>query len=160
MDKILKLNNIQNNINDIYTKILLAKIKNDLIKNYELLDEFIKEEEKDILEKIKCESQTIIKDNINIFEKINLDLNQEYILIKKIDELLSDIIISLIINEKLENYDNIKYFILENIDITETIFDSLYKIFDTNKEYINKYIIKNKKDLLELKILIVKLIKS
>ena len=150
-DFIIEINNIQKNIKDIYTKIFLAKIINDLIFNYQGLDEYNEEKEEEPLKKIRRENQDIIKDKLDIFENINLYLNEEDILYKKIDQLLSDIIISLIKNEKLENCDLIKSLDLENIDITETIYNSLYKILDKDSGYINKYIIKNKKDLLNEK---------
>ena len=147
-DFIVQINNIQRNINDKYTKILYSKIIIDLIKNYKHLDEYNEEKEKNLLEKIKTENQDIIKNSLTIFARINLLIDGKDVYNKKIDELLSDIIKSLIINEKLENDEIISFMDLENIDITETMFNSLYKILDNNSGYINKYIIKNKKDLL------------
>ena len=130
----------------MYSKIII-----DLIENYEQLEEYNEEKEKNLLENIKTENQDIIKNSLTIFAKINLLIDEKYIYIKKVDVLLSDIIKSLIINEKLENDEIISFMDLENIDITETMFNSLYKILDKNSGYINKYIIKNKKDLLNEK---------
>ena len=149
---ITQINNLQKDINGKYTKIFLAKIIIDLIKNYEQLDEYNEENEEEIIEKIKNENLDIINNNNNIFKEINLDLNEKDILCKKIDELYSDIINSLIINGNIENYDFsyniINQLDLENILITETMFNSLHTILDKDSD---KYIIKNKEDLLDIK---------
>ena len=152
---ILKIDNEQKNINGIYTKLFIAKIIIDLINVYQESDDYNEENEEQILKAIKSESEKAIKTNMHHLNEINLKLNEKEFLSKKIDELYSNIIISLIINEKLENYNFayniIKQLDLENIDITETIFISLHKILDKDSKCIDKYIIKKKEDLLEEK---------
>ena len=153
-DFIEQINNLQKGINGKYTKIFLAKIIIGLIQNYEQSDEYNEENEEE-LEKIKNENLDVIKNNIIIFKELNLNLNEKDILDKKIDILYSEIIKSLIINENIENYDFsyniINQLDLENIDITEAIFNSLHKFLDKDGGYINKYIVKNKEDLLDVK---------
>ena len=136
-------------INNKYTKILFCKIIIVLIQNYEQLDD--KEKEKISLKQIKSENQIIIKENLTIFKKINLNLNEKEIISKKLDELLADIIKSLIINGNFENEAIIKNLDLEDIDITEVMFNSLHNLLDKNKLYINKYIIQKKEDLFDKK---------
>ena len=154
-DLIKKIHNRQKEINNNYTELLLSKIIIDLINNYEQLDQYNEEEEYEVLNEIKLESESIIRKNLTIFNEINLNLTKEDISNKKIDELFSEIIKELIINEKLENFDFaykiINQLDLENINITEIIFKTLYKILDKDAGYINKYIIKKKEDLFDEK---------
>lgn len=144
-------NYIENNKNDSdnkYTKIIKAKYILDLINNYEMLDDY-DENNKEKLDEIKTYNGKYIEDNLNIFKELNLDLEKHDFLSKKIDEIYSKIIISLIKNEKYENYEFtyniIRQIDLENIDITELIFDKLLELLNTND--IANYLILYEQDL-------------
>ena len=123
-EKIKKIKNNEKN-KDLYIKIIL-----DLIDNYEQLEE--SDENKDEI--------GIIKNNI--FNNFAVDNNNNIYKSKKIDEIYSDIILFLIKNYKLEDYDYsyniIKKIDLELIEITEYIFKQLIEILDNNNIYINK----------------------
>ena len=155
IDFIEKLNENKFKSNEKYKLIFNSKFIIDLIDNYKQLDEYDEESEEEILNKIKEENYEYIKNNINIFKDLNLNINEKELNAEKSDKILSEIINSLIINNKFENieysYNIIKQLELENIDITKTIFDQLFKILDKENEYIKKYKITKKEDLLEEK---------
>ena len=70
---------------------------------------------------------------------------------KPIDLMYIEIIVELIKQKKLENFeftfDIIKQLNFEIIDITKIMLDKLYEILNNNEYYINDYIISNGKDL-------------
>ena len=125
--------------NDTYKKKLLSKIIISLIYNYKGNNEYNKEKEKELLDNIENENNEIIKDD-KLYKKE-----------KKIDEIYSDIIINLIKENKIDDYENtyniINQLDLENINITKTMFDELSEALNINEDYIKKYIIKEIKDL-------------
>ena len=141
-------NNNINDLDDEFTKMIEAKYILDLIDNYERLDEY-EEKNKEKLDKIKEYNEKYIKENLNIFKDLNLDLKEDDFLSKKIDEIYSEIIVSLIKNVKFENYEFtyniIRQIDLENIDITEFIFKKLSELLDTND--IANYLILYEQDL-------------
>ena len=147
-DFIIKINNIQKEINGNLKSIFFSKFIIDLIKNYKQLDEYSgdEEEKQNKLENIQYKYETIIEKNTSYLIENNNNMKT-----KKVDEIYSEIINSLIIKEKLENYeyayDIMKQLDLENIDITLTMFERLEKILKEDKEYIKKYVIKKKEDL-------------
>ncbi len=75
---------------------MLSKIILDLIDNYRETDEYNENKDSFELDEIKKENRRIIKDNIEIFKEIGLNFNEDHFLKKKIDEIYSDIINSLI----------------------------------------------------------------
>jgi len=123
-------------------KLFVSKIILDFIFNYkgakETEDEGENEDKK--LNEIREKNKKYITDNINNVFSNDLKLgNIEEISITK---LYLNIIIDLIKNKKLENYD-FEYDILnkldlENIDINQNIFNELKNILD-DKRYINDY---------------------
>ena len=135
--------------------IILSKIIIELIINYQENDN--NEEESKLMEIIN-EKKIIIKKNINIFNEINLNLtvdnitNEYYINTKKIDKLYIDIIIALIKEKKIDDYNYsmeiINQLELENIDLTKTMFDELKNMMDTKYDYIKDYIIAKIEDLI------------
>ena len=117
-------------------KLLVSKIILDLIFNYMGAKTKVEKE----LIHIKEKNTKYIENNKNFFNNYNLNLkNIEEISLGK---LYLDIIIVLITNRKLENYD-FAYDILikldlENIDINQNLFKELKNILD-NEKYINDY---------------------
>ena len=146
-DFINKINNNKRDEKNQYKSIILAKIVNELINNYKVLDEYDSDKEEE-LNAIQNENENIIKREISNLEEINLNINYRDINEKSIDEIYSYIINSLIINENFQNYEYIynilKQLDVENIDITQTMFEKLEKIL--NEKYIKKYIIIKKED--------------
>ena len=151
IDYIKNLNKIQKDLNNKFKEIFIAKCILDLIKNYKELDEDLQDEEKEIINKIEKDNEVYIENNISIFEEINLLLDDKKFKSKNIDEIYSEIIISLITNKIFENYkytyNIIKDIDLKNIDITEIMFDKLLKLLNSNTNNINEYLILNEEDL-------------
>ena len=160
IEYIKKINNLQRETNSKLKKIIISKIIIDLINNYKQIGENEEEEEEEgekmqELEELEKSNLEIIKNNIIIFKEMGINLNKEDILVKKCDEIYSDIINSLIMNHKLEDfeysYEILQQLELENIHITPTMLSNLSKILNENKILTKKYIIKKKEDLLDQK---------
>ena len=124
-----------------YKLIMFSKIILDLIDNYRETDEYNENKDSFELEEIKKENRQIIKDNIEVFKEIDLNLNEDDILKKKIDEIYSDIINALIRSKKIEDfeyaYNAFEQLDLKNINLTKTIFEGLingqnYKDYEIN----------------------------
>ena len=132
---IKKIDENDNQENELQ-KLFVSKIILDLIYNYE----GTKEKKDEDLAKIKERNKKNIKENIKLFNNYNLNL--ENIEKLSIDKLYLCIIIELIKNKKLENYD-FEYDILsklnlENIDINKNMLEELKNILDDEK-YIKDY---------------------
>ena len=136
--------------NGKYNKIIISKIILELINNYKELYEY--EYNNREIDAFEVEYTKIINDNINIFKEFGINLNYEDLMIKKIDEIYSQIIISLIKNKKFEDleytYNIIKQLDLESIDITNRMFEEILNILD-NEDIKNRYIIVEPEDLFE-----------
>ena len=102
-------------------------------------------------EKDKERALNILKNNINNCKDFKLILDINNIQNKKIDKIYIEIINELIISNKFHDlkyiYDIMKELDLENIHITKLMFDELYKVLNSEKNYIKDYIILNKEDL-------------
>ena len=141
-----KLRNLEQNIyfNLIKSKIIIDLINN--IKNGGLYDE---NTDGELVSQIEDVNREYIKNNLNILKDINLNLNEEDIIEKSIGELYVDIIIALIINDKLSDFDYshniIKQLDLDNIDLpimeSDNLFERLKNVLDSNNDYIEKYTI-------------------
>ena len=134
------------NTNNKITNIIKYKIIFILIKNYQQIDNYDKDEEKIELEKIEDNNLK----NINLKELEDLKLTIDDLNKMKIDEIYIEIINMLIKTNKIDNYEYtyniIKELDLENIDLTETMFNKLSKMLN-NEEYIKKYKIIEEKDI-------------
>ena len=142
-------NNIQNNSNNKYKLIMIFKIIIELISNYRNTDLYDEERDEKELNEIKEESKRKINENIKyINSKINVE---NEIIKKKIDQIYIDIIKSLIIEGKLEQYEFIENIIkqleFDNINITKLMFEEISKILNSNENNIKEYIILQEKDL-------------
>ena len=128
IDYIKKISGISKDLNNKFKEIFKAKYIFDLIENYKQIQED-DEKEDEIINQIKEDNEEYIKNNISIFKEINLNLDDKKFKSKKIDEIYSEIIISLLTHKIFENYkytyNTIKDIDLENIDITEKMFDKL-----------------------------------
>ena len=128
-DFIKKINNERKKTFQKYKLIIFSKIILDLIDNYRETDEYNENKDSFELEEIKKENRQIIKDNIEVYKEIDLNLNEDDILKKKIDEIYSDIINALIRSKKIEDfeyaYNAFEQLDLKNINLTKTIFEGL-----------------------------------
>ena len=122
-------------------KLFVSRIILDLIYNYEGTE---KNEE---LKEIKEKNKIYITNNIKLFKKYNLNLkNIEEI---SLESLYLNILIELIKNKKLENYDFIFDILtkldLENIDLNQNMLKEIKNILD-DERYINDYKMNNIED--------------
>ena len=116
--------------------------------NTEKTDEIIKE----IKEFLGTQKSIINEFNMNLDLDFDSDFDDNNLF--NIEDIYSQIIISLIRNKKFENYDSTKNIMddldLENIEITSIIYENLKNEFDQNSEadYIKDYKINNFEDLI------------
>ena len=124
-----------------YKLIMLSKIIVDLIDNFRQTDEYNENEDSFELEEIEKENRQIIKNNIEEFKEIRLNMNEDDILKKKIDEIYNEILNSLISSKKIENfeyaYNILDQLDLKNICLTKIMYDGLkngqnYKDYEIN----------------------------
>ena len=131
---------------DKYKLIILSKIIINLIDNYRETDECNENEDIFELEEIEKENRQIIKNNIKIFKEIELSLEEDDILKKKIDEIYIEIINALISNKKIEDfeytYNIFEQLDLKNICLTKIMYDIL-----ANGQNYKDYEINNAEDL-------------
>lgn len=166
MDMIREIKNRNESIKDnILTKLFLSKICLDLIENFTSMNSYLEENDEE-LEEIKKMNKNIISKNINYFEKIGLNYkykdedenednneeeeeNQNFVE-NQIDKIYSDIINSLIKNNKIKDYDFtikiLKEMDIENINITQDIYDDLSETLN-NDEIIKEYKIEKNEDI-------------
>jgi len=138
---IKEIDNENNNQENELQKLFVSRIILDLIYSYEGIE---KNEE---LKKIKEKNKMYVRDNIIVFNKYNLKLeNIEEISLGK---LYLEILIELIKNTKLENYefanDILTKLDFQNIDINQYMFKELHNILD-DERYIKDYKMNNIKD--------------
>ena len=150
---IKKINDMQTRIkNEKIQKLIMAKIIIVLINNYEQSDN---EEDTDStdLNSLKNFNMEIINDNIKELNQYNMNKNN--FLSKKLEEIYSEIIKYLIINNKLDDSEftnNIlKQINLKYIYITKVMFDEIEKLLKSENDYIKDYVIKEYNDLFDLK---------
>ena len=125
--------------NDEYYNIIGCKIIDELINNYKGLDEYLYNKEG--IETIEKENNQRIDDNINALSEFNI--RYEDFKDKKIDEIYSNIIISLIKNNMFEDYEYtyniIKTIDLESIDITNKIYEDISDLLNNDESIKIKY---------------------
>ena len=110
------------------------------------------EEDKNKYEQIYNYIDEFMKKQQHLLQEYNLKLDLLNYKSLKIDKIYAEIIISLIRNKKLENYECVKdleQLDIKNIDLTHEMFIELKKEFDenSNKKYIADYKFKNNEDL-------------
>lgn len=137
------------------TKILISKFILEMINYFKELDEYEEKEHDNLLNTIEKENTDVINNNINIFSELNLNININNFLSQKIDEIYGLIIVALIklkkFNEKEYINDILNQLDLDNICITETIFNKLSEILNSNENenYLQEYILVKENDLYE-----------
>ena len=149
LDFIKEINDqIKGTNNDYLRELMISKIIFVLIKNYKGTDEY-DENDKSEIEELEKHNLERIEYNVNKLKELNLESDE--IIITKIDEIYTGIIIDLIKTNKIDDikYINniIKQLDLENIYITKTIYDGLASILISDSNYMKRYKISSKKDL-------------
>ena len=149
LDFIKEINDqIKGTNNDYLRELMMSKIIFVLIKNYKGTDEY-DENDKSEIEELEKHNLERIEYNVNKLKDLNLKSDE--IIITKIDEIYTGIIIDLIKTNKIDDikYINniIKQLDLENIYITKTIYDGLASILISDSNYMKRYKISSKKDL-------------
>lgn len=146
IDFIKELNNLQQNNKKKYQRIIRSKIIIELIKNYESLEFYDEEKEKEELKKIENSNEEILKK----FDDENLNIKKEDLISKNIDRIYIEIINELMKKmQKIEFedykfvYDIITELDLENIDITSEMINNL----NNNLKYNENIMINNVEDL-------------
>ena len=138
INKLLKKDN-----NFLIKKVIISKIIIDLINYYKQTDNYDEDEEEEELKKIEEENEYYIKNNLYIFNDLNLNYTVYDIKKKKIDLIYIEIIIALIIEKKFDDYEYTESILnqldMENINLTETMVKELFKLFNCNDKNIMNY---------------------
>ena len=134
--------------NNKLLKIVSSKIVIEIINNFCETDNYDEDINGKDIERFKIEIDKIIKNNLDIFKKLNLDINEDKIESFKVNDIICDFIISLIKQNKFENYDYVYSFLdeidLENIKIGKQILNRLNEVLDKKNDYMKAYIIDSK----------------
>ena len=134
-------------------KVLVSKITLELLKNYEGLDDYEENEDKERVDELRQENEEIIKNNIGDLKKINSIFTDDYIKSEKLDELYINIIGKLITSKKFEDNENINDIMnqldMENIHLSNGMFEKLSEIL--NESNLENYTISSKEDLYDEK---------
>ena len=150
---IRQIHNLKENCYDkIYKKIILSKIILELIDNYKSSYDYFVNDIKDLNE-IENKAKIDFR-SINYLD-INININEKKLISKKIEEIYIEIINTLIKNKKLEEennkYDIINQLDLQNIILTNKMFQQLSLLLNSNDKFINDYIIINIDDIFDYK---------
>ena len=136
-------------------KIVNYKIFYELINNFWENGDPNEEINGEDIENYKNEIDQILKENIDVFEELNLEniyINEDSIKSANLQTIYCDILNSLIKQNKFEDYNYIYSLCcnemdLDNIRIGKAILPSLQQTLNKNKEYMKSYIIQSKEDL-------------
>ena len=130
-------------------KLIISKLLLQIIDNYKNDENNNKDE--NYLKDIEDKNEKIINNNINYLKEINENINEKYIKKENIDIIYIDIIISLLKQNKLKDYEYVSNIFsqldLERINIIEKMIDKLSSVLDIKNININDYIINNIDDL-------------
>jgi hypothetical protein len=145
-----RMNEIQNNNVYIYNKIIMAKMLMELAKEYKEINDFYGDENEQKLNNIIKNYESIIINNIEIFQYIDLTFNNKKFLTQNIDDIYIEIINKILIGFKNQKYNDITPLMeqldMENINLNKNMFDEISKTLNS-KEIYEQYIIKDEKDL-------------
>ena len=137
-----------------FKNMIIAKLILEFLNNYKNSDNEDESIDENLISELEEKINVHIKKDINIFNEIELDMNEDEFIKKNIDELYLDIIISLIKNDKLTDFDLSKEIFEQlNLDVIyipfvqKNLLDKIQDVLNTNNDYIKKYIIQNIDDL-------------
>ena len=134
-----------------FFNLINSKINIDLINNFKNINSYEENEMGELITDMENENKEDIKNNIYILNEIKLNLTEDDIYDKNVEELYVEIIIGLIENNKLcdfeYTYNIFKQLDLENIDIqflaSEKLLNKIKETMNINNEYIKNNIINN-----------------
>ena len=148
IEYIENVNNFRKNSDNNLTNFILSMIIIELINNYRNADDYYDNKYEEKIEQIYKENEAI-RNNYSLNE-FNLNLIKEK-QSNDIEEIYSQIIISLITKEKFKDYELINKTFnqldFQGINITKNIFEHLLIIFNSNETFIKNYNISNINDL-------------
>ena len=136
----------------LLSKLIMSKIILELIDEYNEIYDANDENEVSKEQKIFVEVKYAISSTFTYYQNLNIindkmKLSEFYS--KKIDEIYIELINNLIKSNKIEE-ENIYIFEqldLENIILTEKMFNDIYKTLNADEDYINDYLILNEADM-------------
>ena len=151
LEYIKEINDQQDQNKEIYKKLIISKIIIELVNEYKSIYDYFDDENEEKLNLIINMNLSIIKKNINAFKEMDINWTEVEFCSESIDLIYIDIIISLIKQKKLEDYEYsyeiIKQLNFDSIDINNTMYDKLYDLLNKEEDYINNYIIYYKEEL-------------
>ena len=136
-----------------YKKIIIAKIIVELINYYIYMNSLdINKYVDKLFKNILNESNNIIKDNIKIFDELNLNFDENYFINERIDIIYINIILAFL---KKGEYDDVKSdkFILNQLGLKSIKLTNkmIKKLSNFENEIIKQYMINKKDDLYDEK---------
>ena len=140
-----KVNKKRKKSKNSLTNFILAMIIIELINNFKGTELYDEENDSvnESLNQIYEENINIRDDAKNELSRMNLKINEEYIEENMISEIYIEIIKSLIENKKLDNYEHCSDILnqigLNEIELTENMYNELLEIFNNNEEYISYF---------------------
>ena len=141
-------NEIKENNDDILRNLIKSKIIFELLKYFNGVKN---ENNVNKFRDLETKNMNRIKEIIKKIKDSKIEINENDIIYKKIEQFYADIINNLIKSKKFEDFeytDKIMNQIdLENINITSTIFEELYKTLNMNEDFTNNYKLTNVDDL-------------
>ena len=142
------LKNINSKSNYKLLKIVISKIVLEIINNFCETDNYNEDINGEEIQIFKNEINSIVKNNLDVFKELNLNINEENITSFKANDIICEFLISLIKQNKLDNYEYIYSFLeqmdLLNIRIGKDILERLKIVLDKKNDYMKPYIIDSK----------------
>ena len=172
IDIIKVVNNFEKNSNFKLKNIIISKIVLILIFNFKGLEEYNEDKEiSDELDRIENENIDNIKNNLEILKELNCNYGLNDLKDTKIDNIYLAILISLIKQNKFNDYNSIEEILnqinLDSINITKAMLEGLSEEINIEKNsFLNEYMIndinnlKNEKLINFYYIIIVKVLKN
>ena len=138
-------NEMEENSDDFFRNLIKSKIILELLNNFNGKSNGNKFKE------LETKNMNRIKENLKKIKDSKIEFNEKDITFKKLDQIYANIINNLIKTKKFEDieYTNkiMNQMDLENINITNTIFEELSETLNINADYINNYKLTNVNDL-------------
>ena len=144
---------IYNSSNNKFKIVIFSKILLDITNNFCSSDNYDEDVNGAQIDEIKNELNFNIKKNIDCLNELNIDINinEDKLKSTKLDNLYSEIIISLIKSNKFNDFNYIYNILnqmeIEKIDICEALLPSLKEILNEENNNIKSYIIEKEEDL-------------
>jgi len=136
-----------NNSENLIQNIIFFKTNSDLIKSYSQIDEYNKDTEENELREMEeqIETKKMINDKL---KNLHIELKEDDILSKRIDEIYGEIIISWLKLEEFEEFDSniTNQLFPENIYLTKDMFKKLYHFLE-NETNVKIFMIEKIEDL-------------